>query len=101
MTSEKRSSELPEVPTLIEAGLAGFDMTTWYGVYVTAGSPPDVVTRLQAELARIVALPDVQAKLRELGGEPGTMSVDAFTRFNAAEYARFGRLIRDADIKAD
>ena len=101
VTSEKRSSELPEVPTLIEAGLAGFDMTTWYGVYVTAGSPPDVVTRLQAELARIVALPDVQAKLRELGGEPGTMSVDAFTRFNAAEYARFGRLIRDADIKAD
>ena len=58
-------------------------MTTWYAVYVTAGTPPDVVAKLQAELIRIVALPDVQAKLRGLGGEPGTMTVEQFTRFNA------------------
>jgi tripartite-type tricarboxylate transporter receptor subunit TctC len=101
VTSERRSSELPDVPTLAEAGLPGFDMTTWYGVYVTAGTPPDIVTKLQAELARIVALPEVQAKLRGLGGEPGTMSVEQFTRFNAQEYERFGRLIREANIKPD
>jgi tripartite-type tricarboxylate transporter receptor subunit TctC len=70
VTSAKRSAELPDVPTLIEAGLAGFDMTTWYAVYVTAGSPPEIVAKLQAELARVVALPDVQARLRGLGGEP-------------------------------
>jgi tripartite-type tricarboxylate transporter receptor subunit TctC len=101
VTSDRRSSELPDVPTLIEAGLPGFDMTTWYAVYVTAGSPPDVVARLQAELARAIALPDVQAKLRGLGGEPGTMSVEQFARFNIQEYERFGRLIRDANIKPD
>jgi tripartite-type tricarboxylate transporter receptor subunit TctC len=101
VTSDRRSSELPDVPTLIEAGLPGFDMTTWYAVYVTAGSPSDVVARLQAELARAVALPDVQAKLRGLGGQPGNMSVEQFTRFNAQEYERFGRLIRDANIKPD
>lgn len=101
VTSDRRSSELPDVPTLIEAGLPGFDMTTWYAVYVTAGSPPDVVARLQAELARAIALPDVQAKLRGLGGEPGTLSVEQFARFNAQEYERFGRLIRDANIKPD
>lgn len=101
VTSERRSSELPDVPTLAEAGLPGFDMTTWYGVYVTAGTPPDIVTKLQAELTRIVALPDVQAKLRGLGGEPGTMSVEQFTRFNAQEYERFGRLIREANIKPE
>jgi tripartite-type tricarboxylate transporter receptor subunit TctC len=101
VTSDRRSSELPDVPTLIEAGLPGFDMTTWYAVYVTAGSPADVVARLQAELARAVALPDVQAKLRGLGGQPGNMSVEQFTRFNAQEYERFGRLIRDANIKSD
>ncbi|MCC8431053.1 tripartite tricarboxylate transporter substrate binding protein [Reyranella aquatilis] len=101
VTSERRSSELPDVPTLAEAGLPGFDMTTWYGVYVTAGTPPDIVTKLQAELTRIVALPDVQAKLRGLGGEPGTMSVEQFARFNAQEYERFGRLIREANIKPE
>ena len=101
VTSERRSSELPDVPTLAEAGLPGFDMTTWYAVYVTAGTPPDVVARLQAELARIVALPDVQAKLRGLGGEPGTMSVEQFARYNAQEYERFGRLIREANIKPE
>lgn len=101
VTPERRSSELPDVPTLAEAGLPGFDMTTWYGVYVTAGTPPDIVTKLQAELARIVALPEVQAKLRGLGGEPGTMSVEQFTRFNAQEYERFGRLIREANIKPE
>ncbi|WP_425064996.1 Bug family tripartite tricarboxylate transporter substrate binding protein [Reyranella sp.] len=101
VTSERRSSELPDVPTLAESGLSGFDMTTWYAVYVTAGTPPDVVARLQAELARIVALPDVQAKLRGLGGEPGTMSVEQFARYNAQEYERFGRLIREANIKPE
>lgn len=101
VTSERRSSELPDVPTLAEAGLPGFDMTTWYAVYVTAGTPPDIVAKLQAELTRIVALPDVQAKLRGLGGEPGTMSVEQFARFNAQEYERFGRLIREANIKPE
>lgn len=101
VTSERRSSELPDVPTLAEAGLPGFDMTTWYAVYVTAGTPPDVVAKLQAELIRIVALPDVQAKLRGLGGEPGTMSVEQFARFNVQEYERFGRLIREAGIKPE
>lgn len=101
VTSAKRSAELPDVPTLIEAGLAGFDMTTWYAVYVTAGSPPEIVARLQAELARVVALPDVQAKLRGLGGEPGGMTVDQFARFNVQEYERFGRLIREANIKPE
>ena len=101
VTSERRSSELPDVPTLAEAGLPGFDMTTWYAVYVTVGTPQDVVAKLQAELIRIVALPDVQAKLRGLGGEPSTMTVEQFTRFNAQEYERFGRLIREANIKPE
>lgn len=101
VTSDRRSAELPDVPTLAEAGVPGFEMTTWYAVYVTAGTPPDVVARLQAELVRIVALPDVQAKLRGLGGEPGAMSPDQFARFNVQEYERFGRLIREANIKPE
>ena len=101
VTSARRSPELPDVPTLIEAGLPGFEMTTWYAVYVTAGTPPATIALLQAELAKIVALPEVQEKLRALGGEPGGMTVEQFADFNAREYERFGRLIREANIKPE
>jgi tripartite-type tricarboxylate transporter receptor subunit TctC len=101
VTSTRRSGELPEVPTLAEAGVPGLEMTTWYAVYVTAGSPAEIVERLQAELAHIVALPDVQEKLRGLGGVPGGMSVADFVKFNHYEYERYGRLIREAGIKSE
>jgi tripartite-type tricarboxylate transporter receptor subunit TctC len=98
VTTPQRSAELPNVPTLAEAGVSGFEMSTWYGVFVTAGSPPEVVSRLQAELARILKLPDVQSKLRSLGGEPGALSPEQFAQYNRQEFERFGRLIRQANI---
>jgi tripartite-type tricarboxylate transporter receptor subunit TctC len=101
VTSAARSAELPNVPTLAEAGFPGFEMTTWYGLYVTAGTPKDVVARLQAEVARIIKLPDVQARLKGLGGEPGNMSPAQFAELNRAEYERFGKLIKDANIKIE
>ena len=99
VTTAQRSSELPNVPTLAEAGVTGFEMSTWYGVFVTTGTPPDVVAKLQTELAKIIKLPDVQAKLKGLGGEPGNLSVDQFTQLNRQEFERFGKLIRQANIK--
>ena len=101
VTSGKRSAELPDVPTLAEAGIPGFEMTTWYGLFVTAGTPKDVVARLVEETNRILRLPDVQARLRGLGGEPGGMSVEQFAALNKAEFDRFGKLIRDANVKLD
>jgi tripartite-type tricarboxylate transporter receptor subunit TctC len=74
-------------------------MSTWYGVFVTTGTPPEVVARLQSELARIIKLPDVQAKLKGLGGEPGNLSVEQFSQLNRQEFERFGRLIKQANIK--
>ena len=76
-------------------------MTTWYGLFVTGGTPKPIVDRLAAELKRVLALPDVQAKLRGLGGEPGTISAAEFAEMNRAEYERFGKLIRTANIKAE
>ncbi len=99
VTTPQRSPELPNVPTLTEAGVSGSDMSTWYGVFVTAGTPPEVVARLQSELARIIKLPDVQAKLRGLGGEPGNLSVEQFSQLNRQEFERFGKLIKQANIK--
>jgi tripartite-type tricarboxylate transporter receptor subunit TctC len=71
VTTAQRSAELPNVPTLAEAGYPGFEMSTWYGLFVTGGTPKPIVDRLAAELERILKLPDVQARLRSLGGEPG------------------------------
>jgi tripartite-type tricarboxylate transporter receptor subunit TctC len=101
VTTAARSSELPNVPTLAEAGFPGFEMSTWYGLYVTGGTPPAVVARLQAEMARVIKLPEVQARLKGLGGEPGDMSPAQFAALNRAEYARFGKLIRDAGIRIE
>jgi tripartite-type tricarboxylate transporter receptor subunit TctC len=101
VTTAQRSPELPSVPTLAESGVSGFEMSTWYGLFVTGGTPPDTVRKLQAELQRVLQLPDVQAKLRGLGGEPGGMTPDQFATFNQREYEGFGRLIRRAGIKLE
>ena len=101
VTSPARSPELPNVPTIAEAGYPAAEMTTWYAMYVTAGTPKPVVDKLAAELKRVLALPDVQAKLRGLGGEPGNLSVEQFAAMNKAEFERFGKLIKTANIKAE
>ena len=101
VTTAQRSAELPNVPTLAEAGVPGFEMSTWYGLYVTAGTPREIVARLQAETARLLKLPDVQTRLKGLGGEPGNVSPEQFAAQNRAEYERFGKLIRDANIKIE
>ncbi|MFM8589810.1 MAG: Bug family tripartite tricarboxylate transporter substrate binding protein, partial [Limnohabitans sp.] len=99
VTTPARSPQLPDVPTLAEAGVRGADMSTWYALYVTAGTAPDVVSRLQTELARVLKLPDVDARLKGLGGEVSTLTPAQFAELNKQEFERFGKLIRDAGIK--
>ena len=101
VTTLQRSPELPQVPTLAEAGVPEFEMSTWYGVYTTAGTPPEVVNKLQTELARIVRLPDIQSRLKGLGGEPGHLTPEQFRQLNLQEYERFGKLIKQANIRVD
>ena len=101
VTSPARSPELPNVPTIAEAGYPAAEMTTWYGLFVTGGTPKPVVDKLAAELKRVLSLPDVQAKLKGLGGEPGNLSVEQFAAMNKSEFERFGKLIKTANIKAE
>jgi tripartite-type tricarboxylate transporter receptor subunit TctC len=101
LTTATRSSELPQVPTLAEAGVSGFEMSTWYGMFVTTGTPPEVTQRLQTELAKILKMPDIQTKLKGLGGEPGNISPDQFAQMNRQEFTRFGDLIKKANIKLE
>lgn len=101
VTTATRSAELPQVPTLAEAGVSGFEMSTWYGMFVTGGTPPDVTARLQSELAKILKLPDVQARLKGLGGEPGNLSPEQFAQMNRQDFEKFGALIKQANIKLE
>ena len=97
----KRSPELPDVPTLAEAGFPGMDMTTWYGLLTTAGTPKEVVARLSGEMAKILAMPEVRKRIEGLGGEPGAMTPEQFGAMNKADFERFGKLVKDANIKAE
>ena len=97
----KRAAELPDVQTLAEAGVPGVEMTTWYGLFTTAGTPKEVVARLYSETMKTLQMPDVQKRLVGLGGEPGTLSSDQFGAMNKADFERFGKLIKDAGIKLE
>lgn len=101
VASAQRSAELPDTPTLAEAGIKGADVSTWYGLYVTAGTPRPAVERLSAELTRVLKLPEVQSRIKDLGGEINILSVAQFADMNKAEYEHYGKLVRDANIKAE
>jgi tripartite-type tricarboxylate transporter receptor subunit TctC len=101
VTSPKRSPELPDVPTLAEAGFPGLEMTTWYGVFAPAGTPKDVVAKLYMEIMAALKSPDVQKRIVGLAGEPGTMTSAEFAELNRVDYERYGKLIRDAGVKLE
>ena len=101
VTSPARAAELPNVPTIAETGYPAAEMPTWYGLYVTGGAPKPVVDLLAAELKKTLALPDVQARLKGLGGEPGNLTPEQFAKLNRDEYDRFGKLIKTANIRAE
>ncbi len=99
-SAPRRLAALPELPTLTELGYA-VDVSDWQGIVVPAGTPRDIVARLHAEIVRIVAEPDFRARLQTLGMEPGELGPDQFALHVKSELARWGKLVRDARIKAD
>ncbi len=101
VTSPQRSAELPDVPTLAEAGFPGLEMTTWYGVFAPAGTPKDVVAKLYAEITAALRSADVQKRIIGLAGEPGAMTSAEFANLNRIDYERYGKLIRDAGVKLE
>lgn len=99
--AEKRSAEIPDVPTMSELGIKGVDVATWYGLYVTAGTPKPAVDTLVAELNKVLKLPEVQARIKGMGGDVGALSVEGFAEMNRSEFERFRKLVKDANIKAE
>jgi tripartite-type tricarboxylate transporter receptor subunit TctC len=97
----KRSALFPELPTLAESGLAGYDVTTWYGVLVPKGTPQLIRDKLYEELVQVLKSPDVVARLRDIGAEPGGEPPAQFAAFIHAETAKWIKLAKDAGIQAD
>lgn len=101
VTTRNRSSVLPEVPTVAELALPGFEVTGWFGILAPAGTPPTVVARLNKEVNAVLAQPDVKERLESLGVEPATGSPSDFGKLIASETVRYGDAIRRLGLKAD
>ena len=98
VTTGKRSSVLPDVPTLDEAGLKGFNIGTWFGVLAPAATPRDIVTRLNAEMIRIIHSPEFRKRMEEIGAEPIGNTPDQMARQIKDETDKFATLVKDAKV---
>src|SRR5712691_465812 len=101
VSSSKRASALPDVPTTLEAGFANSDYNFWIGMFVPAKTPREIIDKLHQETAKVLQMPGVREKLAALGGEPMTMSASEFDAFLHAEIAMNAALVKAAGIKGN
>jgi len=101
VSAAKRSAALPEVPTVAEAGVSGFSVLDWQGLFTTAKTPSDIVNKLNAEAVRILAQPDVIERLTAAGVEIQTTTPKAWGEFVASEIAKWGKVVKEAGVKAE
>ncbi|HYD62198.1 MAG TPA: tripartite tricarboxylate transporter substrate binding protein [Noviherbaspirillum sp.] len=101
VTTTKRSSVLPNVPTLNEAGLKGYELNGWYAVFVPAKTPRAVVDKLNEEITKAIKHPDVAKRFAQLGAEPGGSSPEELAKYLGSEIKRWSEIIRTRDIKAE
>jgi tripartite-type tricarboxylate transporter receptor subunit TctC len=101
VTTAKRSPAAPDVPTIAEAGVPGYEIGSWQGVFAPAGTPPAIVKRLNAEIVKIINTPDVQEKLLALGAEPVGNSTEDFTAFVKTEVVKWGDVVKKSGARVD
>ena len=101
VTSTRRASTVPNVPTLIEAGVAGYDATSWNGVFAPAKTPRPIIARLHADIVKVLKAPDVREKLVAAGSDPVGSTPEEFAAHVKAELARWGKVIRDNNIRSE
>ena len=101
VSTPKRSAMLPNTPTLDEAGIKGIDASIWLGLFAPAGTPPAVVARLNAEINKVLQMPDVREKLINGGVTPMGGTPDEFAAFVRTDYARWGKIVKDSGVKLE
>jgi tripartite-type tricarboxylate transporter receptor subunit TctC len=100
-STSKRAAAMPELPTIAEAGVPGYAFDPWFGLLTTGRTPRPVVTKLNAEVVRILGLPDVKEKLASLGAEATPTSAEQFDRHIHSEIVKFRKVVRDAHIQVE
>jgi tripartite-type tricarboxylate transporter receptor subunit TctC len=98
VTTAKRSSALPDVPTLDEAGLKGFDIGTWFGVLAPAATPKDILARLNTEMVKVIQSPEFRKRMDEIGAEPIGNSAEQMAAQIRSETEKFAKLVKDAKV---
>jgi tripartite-type tricarboxylate transporter receptor subunit TctC len=101
VTTPKRNPQLPNVPTLAEAGVPNIEMSAWYGIYMPAATPKAVQDKVHAAVNQVLAMPETKTRLDAIGAEITPMTQAQFAQFHAAEYKRFGEVIKKNHIKLD
>lgn len=101
VTSASRSPMLPDLPTVAEAGLAGFDVTSWYGIFAPAATPRPILAKLHGEVVAIVTSPEVSQRLASLGAEPYVPSLEAFNEHVRAEIAKWAKVVQESGARVD
>lgn len=101
VTSPQRNAQLPQVPTMAEAGLPSVEISAWYGIYMPASTPKAVVQKVHDEVNKVIAMPETKTRLEAVGAELRPMAQADFASFHMAEYQRFGDIIRKNNIKLD
>jgi tripartite-type tricarboxylate transporter receptor subunit TctC len=99
VSTAKRSSALPDLPTIAEAGVQGYEAGAWFGLLAPAGTPKAIVAQLSAESARILKLPDVSKRISELGAEPVGSTPEQFAELIKTEIAKWAKVIKDANVE--
>jgi tripartite-type tricarboxylate transporter receptor subunit TctC len=100
-STAKRSTALPDVPTVAEAGVSGYAFDPWFGILAPAKTPKALLDKLSSEIARIVELPDVKERLRALGADPAPTTPEGFDAYVREEVAKFQKIVKDAGIKPE
>jgi len=101
VTTAQRSSQAPEIPTVAEAGVPGYEQTAWFGVLAPAGTPREIIGRYHTEIVKVLNSPEVRERFAKQGVEVRTNTPEQFSAFLNSEVARWGKVIRDAGIKSD
>src|SRR5690606_293197 len=99
VTSGKRTPVLPDVPTMQEAGVQGYETDLWTGILAPQGTPPAVLSKLHGEIIQVAALPEVKEALARQGATPRTSTPQEFSAYIKSEYAKWGRVVKEANVR--
>ncbi len=101
VTTAQRSPLVPDIPTIAESGLPGFETVAWFGLFAPAGTPRDIVARIRDEVAKIVQQPEIRDRIATLGGEPVGNTPEAFASIVRSDIAKWKQVAKSANITAD